>query len=246
MARSRTNIPWGRPLRAAVLSVVLMTIALFVLMQLWMFCEILWYARVNPSSSAVMRDTMHQLREKDPQLALHVTWVDYDQISNNLKTAVVASEDANFMHNDGVEWDAIQQAWKFNEKQDAEDTGDMRGGSTITQQLAKNLLLTTQRTYLRKGQELILTFMINAAMSKRRILELYLNIAEWGTGVFGAQAASEHYFRHEAATLTPAQATQLAAMLPNPRYYDEHGVTAYLRSRMYTLERRMHMVEVPR
>ena len=121
----------------------------------------------------------------------------------------------------------------------------MRGGSTITQQLAKNLFLSSSRSYLRKGQELVLTYMIEHVMSKERILELYLNVAEWGVGVFGAQAAAKHYFNVPAASLGAAQSARLAAMLPNPRFYDSHRKSNYLNSRVYTLTRRMQMVDIP-
>ena len=146
---------------------------------------------------------------------------------------------------DGVEWDAIRKAWEYNQKQEAAGRSKMRGGSTITQQLAKNLFLSSSRSYLRKGQELVLTYMIEHVMSKERILELYLNVAEWGVGVFGAQAAAKHYFNVPAASLGAAQSARLAAMLPNPRFYDSHRNSNYLNSRVYTLTRRMQMVDIP-
>jgi len=190
-----------------------------------------------------MRQELSRLQETDPKARLNYTWVPYDQISVSLKRAVVASEDANFTGHDGVEWEAIRRAWEYN--RDQQTSGRMRGGSTITQQLAKNLFLSGSRSYLRKGQELILAYMIEHAMSKERILELYLNVAEWGIGVFGAEAAARHYYGVSAAKLTPAQAARLAAMLPNPRYYDKNRNTAYLNSRTNTLLRRMRMVDIP-
>ncbi|OZI31650.1 monofunctional biosynthetic peptidoglycan transglycosylase [Bordetella genomosp. 10] len=228
-----------------VLASLMALMCLLILYELWLLCMVVWYAHRNPASSAIMREQLAELRKDDPRAALKFTWVDYDRISANLKRAVVGSEDANFLEHDGVEWDAMRKAWEYNQKQAEEGRAKMRGGSTITQQLAKNLFLSGSRTYLRKGQELILTFMIEWVMTKQRILELYLNVAEWGVGVFGAEAAAQHYFNVSAARLGPAQAARLAAMLPNPRYYDRHRGTAYLNSRTGILQRRMPQVEIP-
>ena len=204
-----------------------------------------WYNYQNPGSSAVMREELSRLQDGNPDFRLKYEWVPYDKINRSLKLAVVASEDSNFTEHDGVEWDAIRKAWEYNQKQEAAGRSKMRGGSTITQQLAKNLFLSSSRSYLRKGQELVLTYMIEHVMSKERILELYLNVAEWGVGVFGAQAAAKHYFNVPAASLGAAQSARLAAMLPNPRFYDSHRNSNYLNSRVYTLTRRMQMVDIP-
>ncbi len=134
-----------------------------------------------------MREERSRLSDGNPDFELKYEWVPYDKINRNLKRAVVASEDSNFTEHDGVEWDAIRKAWEYNQKQQEAGRSKMRGGSTITQQLAKNLFLSSSRSYIRKGQELVLTYMIEHVMSKERILELYLNVAEWGEGVFGAQ-----------------------------------------------------------
>ena len=203
------------------------------------------YNYQNPGSSAVMREELSRLQDGNPDFRLKYEWVPYDKINRSLKLAVVASEDSNFTEHDGVEWDAIRKAWEYNQKQEAAGRSKMRGGSTITQQLAKNLFLSSSRSYLRKGQELVLTYMIEHVMSKERILELYLNVAEWGVGVFGAQAAAKHYFNVPAASLGAAQSARLAAMLPNPRFYDSHRNSNYLNSRVYTLTRRMQMVDIP-
>jgi monofunctional glycosyltransferase len=232
--------------KRTILATLMALLCLAILYELWLFCMVVWYANSNPASSSVMRAQLAELREDDPRAKLKFTWVDYDQISNNLKRAVVGSEDSNFLEHDGVEWEAMRKAWEYNQKQADEGRAKMRGGSTITQQLAKNLFLSGSRTYLRKGQELILTFMIEWVMSKQRILELYLNVAEWGVGVFGAEAASQHYFNVSAARLSPAQAARLAAMLPNPRYYDKHRSTSYLNSRTGILQRRIPQAEIPR
>ncbi|WP_033534981.1 monofunctional biosynthetic peptidoglycan transglycosylase [Bordetella trematum] len=224
---------------------VMALLCLLLIYELIMFGMVVWYAHRDPGSSAIMRQELAQLRETDPDAKLAYTWVPYDRISVSLKRAVVASEDANFTGHDGVEWEAIRRAWEYNQDQQSQGRSRMRGGSTITQQLAKNLFLSGSRSYLRKGQELVLTYMIEHTMTKERILELYLNVAEWGVGVFGAQAAARHYYGVSAAQLSPAQAARLAAMLPNPRYYDKHRNTAYLNSRTNTLLRRMRLVDIP-
>jgi len=238
-----------------VLSILMALLALILLVQFWFFCKVVWYSMQPPSSTPIMRDAMSQLRQTRPDAELKYQWVDYDDISTGLKRAVIAAEDATFMQHNGVEWKAIRGAWEHNRQlaarlEAAEESGTsvrgtFRGGSTITQQLAKNLFLSNSRSYLRKGQELIIAWMIEHVMSKRRILELYLNVAEWGEGVFGAQAAARHHFNADAATLGSRQAAQLAAMLPNPRFYDRKGVTRYLSSRTSTVMARMRHAHIP-
>ncbi|KOF51982.1 peptidoglycan transglycosylase [Achromobacter sp. DMS1] len=225
---------------------LLMALACAVLLyQFWLFAQVVWYRYQDPGSSAIMREELSRLRETNPAIHLKYQWVPYDRISDNLKRAVVASEDSNFIEHDGVEWDAIRKAWEYNQRQEAKGSGKVRGGSTITQQLAKNLFLSSSRSYLRKGQELVLTYMLEHVMTKERILELYLNVAEWGEGVFGAEAAAQHYYKMPASRLGASQAARLAAMLPNPRFYDSHRNTRYLNSRVSTLTRRMRLVEIP-
>jgi len=225
---------------------VLMALVCAVLLyQFWLFGLVVWYKYQNPGSSAVMREELARLQDGNVDFRLKYEWVPYDKINRSLKLAVVASEDSNFTEHDGVEWDAIRKAWEYNQKQEEAGRSKMRGGSTITQQLAKNLFLSSSRSYVRKGQELVLTYMIEHVMSKERILELYLNVAEWGVGVFGAQAAAKHYFNVPAANLGASQSARLAAMLPNPRFYDSHRNSNYLNSRVYTLTRRMQMVDIP-
>jgi monofunctional biosynthetic peptidoglycan transglycosylase len=227
------------------LAVLLMGMAALLLYQVGLFLMVLWLNFQPPRSSAFMRGTLTELRAEDPKASLKHQWVPYDQISNNLKRAVIASEDANFTDHEGVEWKAIRKAWEYNLMQAEQGKSKLRGGSTITQQLAKNLFLSRSRSYWRKGQELVLTYMIEFVMSKERILELYLNLAQWGTDVFGAQAAASHYYRTSAAGLNSYQAAKLAAMLPNPAYYDKHPNTAYLRARAATIQKRMRLVEIP-
>lgn len=206
---------------------------------------VIWFNFQNPGGSAFMNATLAELRASDPKATLRQQWVPYSQISTSLKQAVIASEDARFTDHDGVEWDAIRKAWEYNQKQAEHGKGKVRGGSTITQQLAKNLFLSGSRSYLRKGQELILAYMIELVMSKQRILELYLNMAQWGSNVFGAESAARHYYRTSASRLSNSQAAQLAAMLPNPSYYDRHRNSSYLRARTGIIERRMRLVDIP-
>jgi monofunctional biosynthetic peptidoglycan transglycosylase len=168
-------------------------------------------------------------------------WIPYNRISNNLKRAIIASEDSNFSEHEGVDWDALQKAYEKNIKKGKV----VAGGSTITQQLAKNLFLSGERSYLRKGQEVIITYMLEYWMDKERIFEIYLNVVEWGVGVFGAEAASQHYYGVSAAQLSAAQAARLAVMLPNPRFYDAHRGTAYLARRTDLILRRMNSAALP-
>ncbi|MFV0282364.1 MAG: monofunctional biosynthetic peptidoglycan transglycosylase [Castellaniella sp.] len=231
--------------RKTVMTVLLVALCAAFLYQIGLLGMVVWFNFRAPANTPIMQDTLNALRGEDPEAELQHVWVPYEHISQNLKRAVIASEDSGFVDHDGVEWEAIRKAWDYNQQQADRGRSRRRGGSTITQQLAKNLFLSNSRNYLRKGQELILTYMIEAVMSKRRILELYLNVAQWGTDTFGAQAAAQHYFRTDANQLSSSQAARLAAMLPNPAYYDRHGVTAYLRSHSATVRARMPQVEVP-
>ncbi|MGB7484505.1 monofunctional biosynthetic peptidoglycan transglycosylase [Castellaniella ginsengisoli] len=235
----------NRPGRKIITTVLLAALCAAFLYQIGLLGMVVWFNFRNPANTPIMQDTLHALRAEDPDARLAYEWVPYDRISTHLKRAVIASEDSGFIDHDGVEWDAIRKAWSYNQRQADLGRARRRGGSTITQQLAKNLFLSNSRNYLRKGQELILTYMIEGVMSKRRILELYLNVAQWGSATFGAQAAARHYFRTDAARLSSGQAAQLAAMLPNPAYYDQRGATAYLRSRTATVRARMRQVAVP-
>lgn len=210
-------------------------------LQSWYFGHVLWWTQVDPGSSAFMRAERVRLRETDPSAELRFEWVRYERISPHLKRAVIAAEDARFSDHEGVDWEAIERAWQ----QNLQRGRVVRGGSTITMQLAKNLFLSGERSYLRKGQELVITYMIEAVMSKRRILEIYLNVAEWGDGVFGAQAAARHHFGVPADRLAPAQAARLAAMLPNPRHYDANPGSAALARRSATIGRWMTAIEPP-
>jgi monofunctional glycosyltransferase len=211
------------------------------LLQLYFFVQVCWWTQFNPSSTSMQRLQLAQLRRTNPNARLEKQWVSYERISNNLKRAVIASEDANFAEHDGVDWDALEKAYERNNKRHKV----VGGGSTITQQLAKNLFLSGWRSYIRKGQELVIAYMLESVMSKERILEIYLNSVEFGRGVFGAEAAARHYFHTTAASLNPSQAARLAVMLPNPRYYDKHRETNYLARRTSVIQRRMAFADLP-
>ena len=211
------------------------------LYQLWIFLHICWWVKFNPSSSAFMVDRLEIIQEEKPDAELKYLWVDYSKISSNLKRAVIASEDAKFVDHEGFDWEGIEKAYEKNLKKGK----IVAGGSTISQQLAKNLFLSTKRTPWRKGEEALITVMLENILSKQRILEIYLNVIEWGNGVFGAEAASRHYYKTSAAKLSSAQAAKLAAMIPNPRFYDAHKSTSYLNRRTATIQARMRFSEVP-
>lgn len=202
--------------------------------QLWYFGQVLRFRYHNPEQTAFMARASEHGR-------VHYQWRDYAAIANDLKRAVVISEDAHFTQHWGFDWHGIQRALERNE----EAGHPVAGGSTITQQLAKNLFLSGDRTYTRKAQEAAITVMLELTMSKRRILELYLNTAQFGNRIFGAEAAARHYFGIDAAQLSPAQAAQLAVMLPRPNYYDLRGPTEYLQQRVQWVVRQLPLATIP-
>jgi monofunctional biosynthetic peptidoglycan transglycosylase len=222
--------------------VILTPIILFLLLQLYFLLQICWWIKFDPSSSSFMREQESILREKNPNFELKHQWVPYARISKNLKRAVIAAEDDGFVDHEGVNWEAMQKAFDKNKKRGKV----VSGGSTITQQLAKNLFLSGQRSYYRKGQELIIAYMLELCLEKERILEIYLNVVEWGVGVFGAESASKHYYGNSAAALSPSQAARLAVMLPKPRYYDKNRGSAYLQRRTETILKRMNSADLPK
>jgi monofunctional glycosyltransferase len=227
---------------AKVLALVLGAAVLAVaLVQAWFLAHVLWWDRYNPGTTSVMAARLETLRGKNPKAELKHRWVDYDRISTHLKRAVISAEDAKFIDHEGFDWEGIQRALEKNQQRGKV----VAGGSTISQQLAKNLLLSGERSYLRKGQEAIVTVMLEAVMSKRRILEIYLNVAEWGEGVFGAEAAARHYFGTSAANLLPEQAARLAAMLPRPRFYDRNRGSRYLATYTERILVRMPSAQLP-
>lgn len=211
------------------------------LVQAWFFAHVWWWASHNPSSSAFMAARLGALQEKDRSASLKHQWASYDRVSTNLKRAVVAAEDAKFVGHEGFDWLGIQKAMEKNEKRGKY----VAGGSTISQQLAKNLFLSGSRSWLRKGQEAIITWMLEKTMPKRRILELYLNLAEWGNGVFGAEAAARHYFGISAAQLSAQQAAWLAAILPAPQRYDRNRGSAWVAKKTELILGRMPGAQIP-
>jgi monofunctional biosynthetic peptidoglycan transglycosylase len=209
--------------------------------QLWFFSQVLYWNRFEPATSSFMDRRLEALREKNPKARLRHQWVPYSRISPHLKRAVVAAEDAKFLDHEGFDWEAIQKAMTRNERRGR----IVAGASTISQQLAKNLFLSGSRSWVRKGQEAIITWMLETTMSKRRILELYLNFAEWGEGVFGAEAAARHHFGVAAAALSAEQAAWLASILPSPRRYERGRTTAYIDGRVGTILARMSAAQIP-
>ena len=211
---------------------------------------------LNPSSTTFQRSEATRLLRETAQPAWAQQWIDQANLPDTLKRAVIASEDAGFLEHSGVEWEAIEQAWSRNQKAQARAEAATKrgkaaghpklvGGSTITQQLAKNLFLSGERTTLRKAQELVITFWLETFLSKERILEIYLNHVEWGEGLFGAQAAAQHYFRKDAKRLTTMEAARLAVMLPAPKRFEKNPHSAYVQQRAATVAARMASVELP-
>jgi monofunctional glycosyltransferase len=220
---------------------------------------------VAPQSTTFQRSEAWRLVVDQRPLEWGQQWVDDDQIAATLKRAVIASEDSEFIDHSGVDWDAIERAWERNLRAEAQAdkrneqlarrhkgngpapvaSAKLVGGSTITQQLAKNLFLSGERTHVRKAEEIVLTYMLEALLPKRRILEIYLNSVEWGEGLFGAQAAARYYFRVDAKRLSASQAARLAVMLPAPKRFEKRPGSAYLVGRAQTIVSRMGAVELP-
>ncbi len=240
MSKARKAAPRGG-IGAWIKWIFLLPIIAFLVIQLYFLLQICWWVKHDPDSTAFMREQLSVLQEKNPNAELKHTWVPYKNISTNLKRAIIASEDANFSEHEGVDWEALQKAYEKNTRKHKV----VSGGSTITQQLAKNLFLSGSRSYLRKGQELIITFMLETLMDKERIFEIYLNVVEFGSGIFGAEAASRHYYKVGAAGLGASQAAKLAVMLPNPRFFDKHRGSGYLARRTGVILRRMGSAELP-
>jgi monofunctional biosynthetic peptidoglycan transglycosylase len=250
--------------------VAVLLVAAVLALQLYFLARVALMRFVDPESTTFQRSEAWRLRSVENAPAWRHDWVGYDRISANLKRAVIASEDSGFVEHDGVEWDALEKAWDRNQKTEARAArinqaieqrvpapaaatkGPAKtvvpkvvGGSTITQQLAKNLFLDGERTLLRKGQEFVITFMLEALLPKQRILEIYLNSVEWGEGVFGAEAAAERYFHVPAARLGVTQAAQLAVMLPAPKRFEKRPNSPYVVGRAGTIAARMSAVDLP-
>ena len=232
---------WRRTLGRVVLGSVAALLLGVITWQGSYYARIWWWVDHNPRSTAFMDQRLDALRARDAKASLKHEWVNYPRIAQSLKLAVIAAEDTSFVDHEGFDWKGIEKALEKNQKQGKV----VAGGSTITQQLAKNLFLSGERSYLRKGQEALITWMIESQMDKDRILEIYLNVVEWGNGVFGAEAAAQHHFGISAARLSREQAARLAAMLPNPRFYDRNRNSPYLASRVPVILKRMNQVEAP-
>jgi monofunctional glycosyltransferase len=238
----------------------LAVLAMLVL-QLFFVARIAAMTVLNPQSTAFQRSEAWRVLNEQGRLPWRQEWVPYSQISNHLKRAVVASEDDGFSNHDGVDWDALEKAWQKNAKAEASAAKRAEvatakgktvtrapkviGGSTITQQLAKNLFLSGERTLLRKGQEFVLTMLLEALLSKERILEIYLNSVEWGEGIFGAEAAAQHYFHKPAAKLQAYEAARLAVMLPRPKYFEKLPNSSYVTGRAGVIVGRMGDASLP-
>ena len=229
-----------------------------VALQLFFVVRIAAMVVIDPESTSFQRSEAWAQIATTGQVRWRQEWMPYASISDHLKRAVIASEDDSFVNHDGVDWNAIEKAWERNAKAEAQASKaqaraperpvrapKIRGGSTITQQLAKNLLLSGERTLLRKGQEFVLTLLLEQLLSKQRILEIYLNSVEWGDGVFGAEAAAQHYFRKSAARLNATEAARLAVMLPAPKRFEKTPGSAYLTGRTRTILGRMGSAELP-
>jgi monofunctional biosynthetic peptidoglycan transglycosylase len=241
----------------AVMRWIALVVFAFIALQLFFIGRIAMMAAVDPQSTTFQRSEAWRIASEKHRLPWRQRWVPYAQISDHLKRAVIASEDGSFVNHDGVDWDALEKAWERNAK--AQELAARRatlaptrakppkivGGSTITQQLAKNLLLSGERNLLRKGQELALTMMLEQLLTKQRILEIYLNNVEWGEGVFGAEAAAQHYYRKGASKLSPHEAARLAVMLPQPKRFEKNPGSGYLAGRASTIVARMRDADLP-
>ena len=234
-------------------------------LQLFFLMKICWMSIVPTQSSSFQRSETWRIIENYGSLKWQQKWITYSTISSHLKRAVIAAEDADFIYHGGVEWDAIKQAWLKNSKavelaeqraqRNANALGNSKqkpirapkiiGGSTITQQLAKNIFLSGERTFFRKAQEFVLTVLIEFILSKQQILEIYLNNVEWGEGIYGAEAAAQHYFKKSAMLLNEYEAAKLAVMLPRPKFYERNLSSSYLMNRTATIVARLSDAEIP-
>ncbi len=225
---------WPKRILLGLLGVVL-------LYQLWLLGWVLWWGQIDPGTTRFMEIRLAELRQKDPQAQLRKQWVPYAKISPHLKRAIIASEDAKFVDHEGFDWEGIQKAIEKNQKRGKV----VAGGSTISQQLAKNLFLSPAKTPWRKAEEAVITLMLETLWSKQRIFEVYLNVIEWGNGVFGAEAAARHYYGISAAQLGPEQSARLAGMVPNPRFYDRNRNAPGLARKSAIILGRMGGADVP-
>ena len=231
-------IRWAFRTLAAIVGLL---VAAFLAYQGYVALRLWWWDEHNPTSTAFMDARLSAMREKNPAAKLKQQWVPYLKISNNLKRAVLVAEDDKFADHEGFDWDGIQRAMEKNEKKGKV----VAGGSTITQQLAKNLFLSGNRSMIRKGEEALITVLMEHILDKERILEIYLNVIEWGDGVFGAEAASRHYYGVSASQLSVEQAARLAAMVPRPRFYDRNRNAPWLMKKTQIIIERMPRAQLP-
>jgi monofunctional biosynthetic peptidoglycan transglycosylase len=215
--------------------------AFALLYQVWIFGHIVWWKTHNPQSTAFMASRLEGMRERNPKAALKHQWVEYLKVSVYLKRALIVAEDDTFIDHEGFNWSAMRKAHEKNQTKGKV----VAGGSTISQQLSKNLFLSGSRSVLRKVQEAIITVMLEAVMDKQRIFEIYLNVIEWGEGVFGAEAAAQHYYGIPAAQLSAQQAARMAAIVPRPRVYDRNRNAPWILKKTETILARMNRAEVP-
>jgi monofunctional biosynthetic peptidoglycan transglycosylase len=199
-------IKWSAILIAPALGIAL-------IYHLTLVFRIIRYRTVNPTTTALIEQRADEARQRGLAPRREQIWVPYERISKNLVRAVLAGEDNRFFDHSGFDWEEIQKAIQ----EDWEEKRFARGASTISQQLAKNLFLSTSKNPLRKLHEALLTLELEAILGKRRILEIYLNVIEWGDGIYGAEAAARYYFNASAASLGAEQAAFLSAIIPNPR-----------------------------
>lgn len=220
---------------------IALPVGAFIFFNAYVYGNIITYRAVAPHQTAFMSMRMAEFEQEGRDVALDYRWVPYDQISDNLKKALIASEDAKFAAHGGFDWSGIQNAIKRNQQ-----SGEVKaGGSTISQQLAKNLFLNDSRSYIRKAEEAAITAMMEAVTDKDRIFELYLNAIEWHYGVFGAEAAAQYFYKKPAADLSRQQAAKLAARVPAPLFYADNPKSQRLRGKTNIILRRMGSAELP-
>jgi monofunctional biosynthetic peptidoglycan transglycosylase len=253
-----------RTLRREALRIVAMVALCFVALQLYFLARVAVMIVADPQSTTFQRSDAWRQLVHGPRFAWRHEWVPYERLSPHIKRAVIAAEDAGFVEHSGVQWEALERAWERNQAalERAEKANQrlrtrasmasvkpreprLVGGSTITQQLAKNLFLSSERTLARKAQEFAVTLMLETLLSKQRILEIYLNNVEWGEGLYGAQSAARHYHRVGADGVTALQAARLAVMLPAPRRFEKRPASPYILGRAATIAARMGDVELP-
>src|SRR5829696_9328194 len=215
----------------------------------------------NPTTSSMIEYRISEAQKEGKEPRKYMVWQPIEQISPNLQKAVLAGEDTHFFAHQGFDWDAINKAWDEAQKEgekEAKEEGDYdpndwippmpsfkRGASTISQQLAKNLFLSEDRNFLRKGREAVYTYFLERNLNKKRILELYLNVIEWGDGVYGAEAASRTYFKKSASALTREEAAYLAAMIPSPlNVFNPHKNPKRLKRRQRVLLKYMNGMQI--